>query len=106
MTEEKWYPSFNPKDFPACHDHAQAALQLAKQALRGTSGAAPQNEALLQKELAYAEAQAARFANGTAMQPKRNAAQQRYSELMEGIGAALPCPLALAEIHFDINSLP
>ena len=40
----------------------------------------------MQRELAYAEAQAARFANGTATQPERDAAQQRYSELMEGIG--------------------
>ncbi len=41
---------------------------------------------LLQKELAYAEAQVARFENGTALQPGRSAAQRRYSQLMEGIG--------------------
>lgn len=41
---------------------------------------------LIQKELAYAEAQAARFANGTAQHPERNVAQRRYAELMEDIG--------------------
>lgn len=42
---------------------------------------------VLQRELEYAEAQAARFANGTALQPERNEAQRRYAQLMEGIGA-------------------
>lgn len=47
---------------------------------------------MLQKELAYAEAQAARFTNGTAMQPERNIAQRRYAELMEGIGDSFAQP--------------
>lgn len=49
---------------------------------------------VLQKELAYAEAQAARFANGTAMQPERNLAQRRYAQLMESIGALPPPELS------------
>ena len=86
MSEPKPYPSFNPKDFPACCEHAQKALQLAVQALKGAATSGSGQQELLQKELAYAEAQAARFENGTALQPERVIAQQRYAELMEGIG--------------------
>lgn len=86
MSEPKPYPSFSPKDFPDCREHAQKALQLAVQALKGAATSGPGQQELLQRELAYAEAQAARFANGTAMQPERIVAQQRYAELMEGIG--------------------
>ncbi|CAL8468137.1 g7676 [Coccomyxa elongata] len=82
VTESKWFPSFSPDDFPACHEAAQKALSLAQAAVAAdTTGSK-----VLQKELAYAEAQAARFANGTAMQPKRNIAQRRYAQLMESIG--------------------
>lgn len=59
------------------------------QALKGAATSGPGQQELLQKELAYAEAQAARFANGTAMLPERTIAQQRYAELMEGIGVHL-----------------
>ena len=89
VTEPKPYPSFNPQDFPACQEHAQKALQLAVQALKGAATSGPGQQELLQKELAYAEAQVARFANGTAMGPERATAQQRHAELMEGIGALL-----------------
>ncbi len=61
------------------------------QALKGAATSGPGQHELLQKELAYAEAQVARFANGTAMEPERGIAQQRYAELMEGIGT-LPLP--------------
>lgn len=95
VASPKVYPSFYPPEhFPPCHEHSQRALQLARQALRGAAGARPEAHALLQKELAYAEAQAARFANGTATQPERDAAQQSYSELMEGIGTPPPPPMA------------
>ena len=50
---------------------------------------------VLQKELLYAEAQRARFANGTAMQPERNTAQRHYAQLMEEIGVSSPQPLVL-----------
>lgn len=66
---------------------------------------------VLQKELAYAEAQSARFANGTAMQPERNTAQRRYAQLMESIGALLHhphCPFAASALfacHQDVNIL-
>ena len=86
VTEPKRYPSFSPQDFPACYEHSQKALQLAAQALQGAAQADTGQRQLLEKELAFAEAQAARFANETAMQPERNVAQQRYAELMEGIG--------------------
>ena len=89
MGEPKPYPSFNPKDFPACYEHAQKALRLAVQALKGAAASGPGQQELLQRELAYAEAQAARFANGTAMPPERAVAQQHYAELMEGIGMHL-----------------
>ena len=95
VASPKLYPSFYPPEhFPPCHEHSQRALRLARQALRGAAAAGPEAHALLQKELAYAEAQAARFANGTATQPERDAAQQRYSELMEGIGISPPPPMA------------
>ena len=84
MENETYYPSFNPADLPACTEHAARALRLAREAV-ATLGKGPQLEAA-RKELAYAEAQAARFPEGTALQPARNAAQRRYSELMEGIG--------------------
>ena len=97
MIEPTLYPSFNPEDFPACYEHAQKALQLATQALKGAAASGPGQQELLQKELAYAEAQAARFANGTAMQPARNVAQQRYAELMEGIGRSSNMPILTAK---------
>lgn len=46
---------------------------------------------VLQRELEYAEAQAARFAEGTAAQPQRDVAQRRYAQLMESIGASPSC---------------
>lgn len=30
VTESKWFPSFSPDDFPACHEAAQKALSLAQ----------------------------------------------------------------------------
>lgn len=33
MANATWYPSFGPDDFPACHEAAQEALQLARQAV-------------------------------------------------------------------------
>ena len=109
MTEPKPYPSFNPQDFPACQEHAQKALQLAVQALKGAATSGPGQQELLQKELAYAEAQVARFANGTAMEPERAVAQQRYAELMEGIGVlplpslSLPVHVATSQRHFVVR---
>lgn len=32
VTEPKWFPSFSPDDFPACHEAAQKALSLAQAA--------------------------------------------------------------------------
>ena len=91
MAEPTYYPSFSPRDFPACAEAAQRALELAQRALAsvGEAGAAEPDQALARKELAYAEAQAARFANGTAQQPERDAAQRRYAEMMEAAGGSL-----------------
>ncbi len=87
MENETWYPSWNPKDLPACYDAGQLALRLAREAAARLGGAPEQAQRLAAKELAYAEAQAARFPADSAHQPARNVAQRRYAELMEGIGA-------------------
>ena len=85
VAEPTYYPSFSPRDFPACAEAAQRSLELAQQAVANTGAAGP-DQALAQRELAYAEAQAARFANDTAQRPERDAAQRRYAELMEATG--------------------
>ena len=89
VAEPTYFPSFSPRDFPACAEAAQRSLELAQQAVArtDTANAEGPDQALAQKELAYAEAQAARFANGTAQRPERDDAQGRYAELMEAAGA-------------------
>jgi hypothetical protein len=82
VEEKSWFPSFGPQDFEPCFEHARYALYLAEKAVKEQPDS-PQ----AQRDLAYAQAAAIRFREGSAQHPARYQAEMDYGHSLRDSGA-------------------
>ena len=81
LPERPTYPAFAPDQFPIVQFEAHEALRLAKIAIAEDPGST-----WAARDLAYAQATVARWPDGSAISPGRDAAEVAYSHALKAYG--------------------